>query len=296
MPEPNKFEFSRSRGVIWVCDIVGSSKYLNDDKSVDLLEEFIQRLYWTSIIAVEAAGGQFIKWTGDGFLAWFETPLYRELGKKCSSVFLAAWHLTFLVNVTQLGLSPERKFNIRHGITYEQDALITTITHPNGHKSLDITGRAVVLAFRFSGVKSQFPSMVTQRELVEATRREGAFLITFKKWNLTSEDRLRYFKGENWGTNTVFICGDRKKRSANLVAVIRKSKRAIAVAEGQRDSSSKNIDFIVPFLENMCAGPDWGKAAVAELTRFTREEMLGSLKGIVSVLEGFKIPEVENQM
>jgi len=37
-------------------------------------------------MVVESAGGRFIKWTGDGFLAWFETPLHRELGKVADAV------------------------------------------------------------------------------------------------------------------------------------------------------------------------------------------------------------------
>jgi class 3 adenylate cyclase len=79
MPEFKEFKFSRSRGIVWVCDIVNSSKYLNDNESADDLEEFLQRSYWAAAIIVEAAGGGFIKWTGDGFLAWLETPLHREL-------------------------------------------------------------------------------------------------------------------------------------------------------------------------------------------------------------------------
>lgn len=96
----NKFEFERSRGIIWVCDLANSSKYLNDNESVDDIEEYLPRLYWTSSKLVEAFGGKFIKWTGDGFLAWFETPLDRLTHKKADLVFQAAWHLSFLNNVT----------------------------------------------------------------------------------------------------------------------------------------------------------------------------------------------------
>lgn len=41
MTEFEKFEFNRSRGVIWVCDLAGSSKHLNDDQVADDLEEFL---------------------------------------------------------------------------------------------------------------------------------------------------------------------------------------------------------------------------------------------------------------
>jgi class 3 adenylate cyclase len=63
------FTFQRSRGLVWVCDLANSTRALNDDASVDALEEFIPRLYWTSMQAVEAIGGLFVKWAGDGFLA-----------------------------------------------------------------------------------------------------------------------------------------------------------------------------------------------------------------------------------
>jgi hypothetical protein len=35
MPEFENFEFVRSRGLVWVCDLVGSSKFLNDNKTAN---------------------------------------------------------------------------------------------------------------------------------------------------------------------------------------------------------------------------------------------------------------------
>src|SRR5713101_7540083 len=113
----------RSRGIVWVCDIQSSSKYLNNDESAGALEKFLQRFLFLSIIFVEAAGGKFIKWTGDGFLAWFETPLLRDAGSIAEEVFNAAWQLSFYVNVSQLGVSAPVKFKIRHAVTMEHDAL-----------------------------------------------------------------------------------------------------------------------------------------------------------------------------
>src|SRR6266568_5905844 len=110
----HKFEARRSRGIVWVCDIESSSKYLNSNESAEALELFLQRFLFLSLIFVEAAGGGFIKWTGDGFLAWFETPLHRDLGRTVCGCLEAVWHLTVMVNVTQLGLAPKRRFKIRH--------------------------------------------------------------------------------------------------------------------------------------------------------------------------------------
>jgi class 3 adenylate cyclase len=127
MHDLKKFEFGRSRGIVWVCDLADSSKYLNNNQTADELELFLPRLYWISSMIVDAAGGTFIKWTGDGFLAWFETPLHRELDKQAAAAFQAAWTITLMVNVTQLGLNPKRKFVVRHGMAYEQDALVIKI-------------------------------------------------------------------------------------------------------------------------------------------------------------------------
>src|SRR5712691_1607269 len=126
-----KLKFSRRRGIVWVCDIVESSKHLNSDTSVADFETFLQRMYWLAPLVVEAAGGRFIKWTGDGFLAWFEIALHRQLGQTASAVFKAARDLTIMVNVSQLALSPQKKVRIRHGIAYEQDALMVS-AHEKG--------------------------------------------------------------------------------------------------------------------------------------------------------------------
>jgi len=288
MPEFEKFQFSRSRGIVWVCDIANSSKYLNNNESADELEEFLQRFYWTSAIIVEAAGGKFIKWTGDGFIAWLEIPLHRELGTRINTFFKAAWHLTFLVNVTQLGLKPSKNFKIRHGITYEQDALLTTITYPDGHKTLDITGRAVVLAFRLSGIQSDFPNITTQRELVQASRAEGSFATDFKKWLPSDEDKLRYFKGNSWGLNSIYISGSFIKRTRSLSAIIKNTRKVIKKAESFQHDSQKDIDFSANFLALMNAGPYWCKDVTNELLRFAKEEMLDTLKTILSALNGHR--------
>jgi class 3 adenylate cyclase len=113
MANPVEFEFQRSRGIVWVCDVAGSSSRLNNEDGVEHTEIFLPRLYWIAALAVEAAGGKFIKWTGDGFLAWFETALHREVHRTIRRCLDAVWHLTVLVNVTQLGLNPKRPFKIR---------------------------------------------------------------------------------------------------------------------------------------------------------------------------------------
>jgi len=89
MKSEENFQFERARGIVWVCDIANSTKLLNDNKTAGLIEEFLPRLHWLGIAIVKAAGGTFIKWTGDGFLAWFEIPLHRDLPFRARGVMRA---------------------------------------------------------------------------------------------------------------------------------------------------------------------------------------------------------------
>jgi hypothetical protein len=61
MSRPKEFEFERSRGVVWVCDVAGSSSRLNSDNGVEDTEAFLPRLYWIAALIVESAGGRYIK-------------------------------------------------------------------------------------------------------------------------------------------------------------------------------------------------------------------------------------------
>lgn len=278
------FEFDRSRGVVWVCDLANSSRYLNDDNSAKALEEFLPRFYWTAAMLVEAAGGRFIKWTGDGFLAWFETPLHRNQGQVAADVFSAAWHLTFLVNVTQLNLSLKGRFRIRHGITYEHDALLIRITHSDGHRSLDLIGRAVVLAFRISTIEASFPAIVTHGELVEAIAPYGSPRTTFQKRRITKEERLKVFKGHSWQTGQIFTSVDRKTKPAKIGTISKIAKEAIAKAEKTPAAGDEDF-FIMKFLKSMISGPTWCREVIAKEVAFVRDDLYIPLKGLVSLIE-----------
>ena len=281
MRQPEGFSFERSRGIVWVCDLANSSKYLNDNATAGDLEQFLPRLHWTAMIALQASHGTFLKWTGDGFLAWFETPLHRELGQRAAAVFQALWHLSFTVNVTQLGVKSSKKFNLRHGVAYEQDALLTRIKYPKGHETLDITGRAVVLAFRLSGIHASFPGVVTEGGLVKSTQEFGYRSVEFKHWIPSAEDRLCYFRGERYGTKNLYASVDKKPRQRNFGALIKQTKRLITNVETQGHASEDEVDLASRFCSLMSSGPPWAKTVMAEEHRFLREDMLGSLKSFV---------------
>ena len=62
----SKFE-SRRSGIVWVCDIASSSKYLNNNQSAEALEIFLQRFLFLSTNLVEAVWGNIHK-VGRGWL------------------------------------------------------------------------------------------------------------------------------------------------------------------------------------------------------------------------------------
>ena len=279
----NKFSFERGRGVVWVCDVANSSKYLNDDESVKAIEEFLPRLHWLAKSAVKAVGGRFVKWTGDGFLAWFPIELHRELGSQSAKVIEIIWHLTLINNVTKLGISGSTPFQIRHGVTIEHDALITNISDEQGD-FLELIGRSVVLAFRLSGIRAGFPGIVTQREVAEATATENICQINFKKLSLSAEDKLKYFKGESWGTRNLVVSADRKSRIKSVNSLLRSSKKAIATAEGEV-TNSRESTTTMRFIGDLQSGPEWARGIVKDHINFLREDLLGALKKAVDVLE-----------
>lgn len=266
------FKFKRTKGIVWVCDLAKSSSYLNDNESVDEIESFIPRFYYISKIVVESFGGKYLKWTGDGFLAFFEFELDRNKEIIAKDVFTAAWHLTFMSNITQLGLSPKKKFKIRHGITYEKDALLMNLSADENIDSWDIIGRSVVLAFRLSGILADFPSIVTVKELISPT------IINFSKWKPTSEDKLKYFKGEKFGLESVYV-STKKTYKGKFETANKKAKKLVNEIESPNAlPTNKNIESLIKKMEN---GPDWCKEVLNLELNFIKGGLLGSIKQMI---------------
>lgn len=289
-----EFDFERSRGIVWVCDMANSSANLNDDSTVDALEEFIPRLYWFGLQIVESAGGTFIKWTGDGFLAWFDLPLERNLGNRIAAVFNAVWHLTLMVNVTQLAVDAPKKFRVRHGVTYEPDAQLIKVTHPDNHESLDLIGRSVVLAFRLSGMSARFPGILTEAKLFRAYSRFGG-TIDFRKRNVTADERLKFFKGQRLGTDTIYATTDKIPRPKSLKSITKQVRKAIDLAENRQEGDSLKSSFSAALLARLSSGPDWAKETMEDELRWIHDELLGSLIKVLPFLEDQMNEEPKNE-
>lgn len=197
---------------------------------------------------------------------------------KARALFEAIWHLTFTVNVTQLGTAPSKRFHLRHGVAYEHDALLTTITHSSGHESLDITGRAVVLAFRLSGIPAEFPNLVADGTVAKAAKGDGFGYINVKSWTPTSQDLLRHFKGERWGTRGLVISVRHKPKPSSLRSAVKMSKRIISNIEKNTPSASYKSDFSMKYLQTVLSGPQWAKDITAEEQNFIKNNLLEPLK------------------
>ena len=278
------FSFDRQRGVVWVCDIEKSSRFLNDNKSVEAIEEYLPRLHWLAKVSANAADGKFVKWTGDGFLIWFPTDLHRDIGPQAVKVLEVIWQLTIINNITCLGIKEGIRVRLRHGVTIEHDALVTNVSDEHGNY-YDLIGRDVVLAFRFSGIKVGFPGIVTQRELLEEVKKENYTKITFKKLSMSAEDRLKYFKGDRRGTATLFASADRTPRRTSPASLLRTTKKVIVEAEKPANIGDESNPIIRTFMENLTSGPIWTQEVLRDYLKFFNEDVLEALKKVTHALE-----------
>jgi hypothetical protein len=221
---------------------------MTDNASVEALEEFLPRFHWASVAVIDALGATLVKWKGDGFLAWMEAPLHQDLPKAAASVLSAAHQLSMFVNSTQLGVKGKNtaRFLIRHGVAYEDDALVIRIKHSQHNESLDLVGRAVVLAFRIASVPSGRFAIATQRTLVKQAKRcDRNWGLTPKSF--TPQEIQKYFKGEKWGTRDIGVVHEWGPLGRRLPARM----------GGRGPRSEYRQEFIVRLMTNMAKGPLW---------------------------------------
>lgn len=279
---------ARDRGLIWVCDISKSSSYINNNDLAEHFEAFLPRLHWASSLAIHSARGEFIQWTGDGFIAWFPLVVERELGPTANRVLEAIWHFTTFINATQLCVESSKPFRIRHGLTYEPDALITLMTHKDGHESKIVSGRNVVLAFRLSGVEADFPNVATQSRIEEAVSARTRNLLNLRRWELSEHQVLRHFKGERMGTTGLYVSGSAKVNQPRPETWVATAQRLISKVESGRRPAPADSAFIDNFYSELAQskGQDWCKDSVDTYVRFIqrRGDVLASLQRVLDVI------------
>lgn len=270
--------FDRRRGIVWVCDLKDSTKLLNRDDTVDLVEDYLPRLYWLSRQFVESAGGEFIKWTGDGFLAWFDCKVERQIGRIASMVFNAAWHLSFTNNVTNLGVGDTASFALRHGIAWEPDALVMNTIDQSGLSNKDLLGRAVVFAFRLSGISVDFPKIVTERRLASESAKVNPIEHNFEQLRLTEEDILKHFKGEKRGISKIVASSQIKRRSSSSSKFASQIRQTMSKETGHAELKAEYEHFVSSFVDRCQIGPQWAREMIDLELRFLKDDMLAPLK------------------
>jgi len=266
-PDFNDYSFKRERGIVWVCDIKNSSKKLNSKRSVDNFEEYLKRFFWFSRIIINAAEGHYIKWTGDGFLAWFPCPKKRELDQITNTVIAAAYQMVFINNVTQLGISVDEHITLRNGIAFEEDALITKIETKNIN-GMDILGRNVVLAFRLSSFEHVFPNITIHGVLVSEKMKHYP---SIKKIEIEKETIEKVFKGEEYEIDNLYslditnsnFTKSKKQLKENTEAIVNKIENKTSHDE------TNDIELVTRIQKSLKDGPKWSRDIMKEYNDFT---------------------------
>jgi len=279
----NTFGFTRERGVVWVCDIANSTSFLNNNSTAAQIETYLPRLHWFGVQIVQSLGGK-LKWTGDGFMAWFPVTLHRSLKDMVPAILHSIEFLTILNNVSRLALPADsKKFRLRHGVTIEHDGLVMSIDN-SLPTSLDVIGRSVVLAFRLSGIRTAFPNVVVTREVLDAARGHPSCRIKFAKLKVSKLDRDKYFKGEKWGTQSLFHSVDRPPRKRSLDRTIGSTKRVIKVVENVEEEDSSYMKSGSAFALAVQNGPSWAQEAMYQYCEWGLGA-LGALKACLKAMQ-----------
>ena len=172
-------------------------------------------------------------------------------------------------------VKPQSKFGIRHGITYEKDGLLFEIQEHGNNHSLDLIGRAVVLAFRLSGIQAKFPSIVTEKEIIS----ENSSYCKFINWNPTENDILKFFKGEKLGIEEIMISSDKveENNSENIEHLKKRLNNLINEVDNNISTDKEVEESLLKFLELMKSGPDWCNNVINLELEFNKK-MLETLK------------------
>ena len=132
-----------------------------------------------------------------------------------------------------------------------------------------------MLAFRLAGIKAAFPSIVTQKKIIEAMNgREKR--DTFRKLKFSHDDLLKHFKGEKWATSEIYASIEKIPKAKSALSMKRRVKKAIMKsAEATRRVKGH---WLSSLYYEMATGPRWAQEVKNALTTFVEEEQLDSPK------------------
>jgi hypothetical protein len=125
---------------------------------------------------------------------------------------------------------------------------------------------------------------VTQKEIVEASRSYKWSNTSFTKRNFTSTEIERFFKGEKWGTKTIYVTYEKVRKPAGISSVINQAKKAIRAAEGEAKVPEMKQKYAEVFINKMLKGPQWCRDIIMEFDR-NAKNLTKILQKVLQIIE-----------
>lgn len=148
-------------------DLRGFSR--NYNRNPTIYKEFLRRFYTFTSSCIESAGGDLVKFTGDGFLALW--PLhdsdFRKNSKICEIVEVTAFSLSGMIKISELDLEIESETFLRQGITIEENATEVEYGSPESNFEYDYLGTMINLSFFIPKIPEVWPYMAVHKDFIE---------------------------------------------------------------------------------------------------------------------------------
>ena len=263
----------RASRLVLAGDLAGfHSSYVSGNQVV--LEEMLRRFYVLSSLVVRAAGGELVKYTGDGFLAvWDMAADFRENARVALGIDYAAFVLSAFVRVSRLDLGSALPVHVRQAMTVEPAALRIGYREGAGPVRHDYVGKMINLAFRIQALPGSFPFMAAHQDFLDVAQMylpesQG---LRYAKRPVSEEEVDRVFKGTVAGADSVFTAewGEDEYIDGLFAKVWRRglsSDEAQAAEEWLREDDVASppsgaelaVRPVSEALSRMCAdGPQW---------------------------------------
>ena len=201
----NEIQTERVGCMVLVGDLAGfSNSYASGNPAV--VEEFIRRFYVACSVVISAAGGELVKYTGDGFLSvWPLKEDFRANSQAALVVEAAATALSVFVKFAELDLRLGLPVHLRQGITIEPNAVRVSFERRQGFGEHDYIGKMINLAFRIPSLPKSFPYIAAHKHYVEIAAMYGSSYIkeSYRTRQVTDEEIKTLFKGVAQETDAV---------------------------------------------------------------------------------------------
>jgi hypothetical protein len=130
-------------------------------------------------------------------------------------------------------------------------------------------------------MRAAFPRIVAQREIAAVLREKEPPKVPFKNLTLSRDDKLKYFKGESWGTDGLCVSCDRPPKVRSLTSMLKKAKRALEKAETSVTSDDSGSTRTMALVLKLMNGPVWAQETIQEYARFVQNDLVGTFRSVV---------------